>query len=89
MRSANADSLLFMKSQKSVFKMMPNTPSSLSVNLPSCGCSLNVSMQMTSSAANLTMAIWSCFTKRGLVFDFSPVFLSTYKNKLENVENDS
>ena len=27
--------------------------------------------------SNLAMAIWSCLMNLGLVFDFSPVFLST------------
>ena len=51
-------------------------PSSLSVNLPNCGWSLNVSIQMTSSLANRTMAKSSCLIN--LIFPvFSPVFLST------------
>lgn len=51
-------------------------PSSLSVNLPICGNNLNCSKQMTPAHSILMIATWSCLTKRGLVFDFSPVFLS-------------
>ena len=56
-----------------------NIPPSLSVNLPSCGWSLNASMQMTSLLENLTMAIWPSLMNRGrgLLLSGFPVFLST------------
>lgn len=51
--------------------------SSLKVNLPIWANFLKGSRQMTPAHSILMMATWSCFTKRGRVFDFSPVFLST------------
>lgn len=51
--------------------------SSLSVNRPIWGNSLNCSKQITPAHSILIIATWSCFTNLGLVFDFSAVFLST------------
>lgn len=51
--------------------------SSRSVNRPICGKSLNCSRQINPEHSILIIATWSCFTKRGRVLDFSPVFLST------------
>jgi len=58
-----------------------HTPSSRSVKRPIWGKSLKVSRQMTPLARNLAMHTWSCFTKRGRVLLFSPVFLSTRQIK--------
>lgn len=56
-------------------------PSSLSVNRPIWGKSLKVSKQMTPAARSLAMHTCSCFTKRGRILLFSPVFLSTRQIK--------
>ena len=57
------------------------SPSSRSVNRPIWGNSLKASRQMAPAhTSKRTMAIWSCFIKRGRVLLFSP-FLSTRQIK--------
>ena len=58
-------------------KRMFVIPSSLRVNRPIWGKSLNGSIQITPAASRRIIAIWSCLTNRGRTFDFSLVFLST------------
>lgn len=64
--------------------------SSLRVNLPICGNSLNCSKQIIPEHSILIIATWSCLTNLGRDFDLSPVFLSTKqmrackKNKVRN-----
>lgn len=58
-------------------RMKLDSQSSLSVNLPICGKSLNGSRQIIPPrTSNRTMAIWSCLMNLGLIVDFSLVFLS-------------
>lgn len=56
-------------------------PSSLKVKRPIWGKSLNVSRQIVPAVLKRAMQTWSCFTKRGRVLLFSPVFLSTKQIK--------
>lgn len=58
-----------------------HTPSSRKVNRPIWGKSLNVSRQMVPAVRRRAMHTWSCFTNRGRVLLFSPVFLSTRQIK--------
>lgn len=69
----NTNSYLIIK--QAIIKL--HLLSSLNVNLPIWANFLKGSKQMTPAHSILMIATWSCFTKRGLVFDFSPVFLST------------
>lgn len=52
-------------------------PSSLSVNLPICGKSVNFSMQTTPVVCSLAIATLSCLMNLGLSFCLFPVFLSS------------
>lgn len=56
-------------------------PSSRRVNRPIWGNSLKVSRQMVPAVRRRAMQTWSCFTNRGRVLLFSPVFLSTIQIK--------
>lgn len=56
-------------------------PSSRKVNRPIWGNSLKVSRQMVPAVRRRAMQTWSCFTNRGRVLLFSPVFLSTIQIK--------
>lgn len=59
----------------------PRSPSSRKVNRPIWGNSLKVSRQMVPAVRRRAMQTWSCFTNRGRVLLFSPVFLSTIQIK--------
>lgn len=67
--------------QQSVAAAEAALPSSLKVKRPIWGKSLNVSRQIVPAVRKRAMQTWSCFTKRGRVLLFSPVFLSTKQIK--------
>lgn len=73
--------ILKINTLKLSYKHTLPLPSSLSVNRPIWGKSLNVSKQITPAARSLAIHTWSCLTKRGRVLLFSPVFLSTRQIK--------
>lgn len=76
--------------QHSVSAAEAALPSSLKVKRPIWGKSLNVSRQMVPAVLKRAMQTWSCFTKRGRVLLFSPVFLSTKQIKAcERKKNNS